>query len=383
VWPQWRDLVLPPATIHDIGDDGIYRMSSNSIFIYSPVHTGSLDQLFKKLNLRSDRKLLVAFTSSLDEIAANNHYLESVGLEPFPEKQPFRDQIEWLHALIERVEPSSDLQLVIRVHPREGANRRDPLQSTHLGLLRQQFSRPYENVRVVWPEDPVSSYDLMEMADVGLSAWSITGLEMARLGVPTVVAFDLHTPFPIGDVVRWKETCQGYFECLDQALQAGPSLDQIRFAYRWSYLRFLGCSFNLDDLVPDPEFGALPPYRTPRAAAHIESVLIDGRSALDVNRDALLVNQGPEADAVELDALMHQLRRSIWYLCFGDDRVGDYRLFYSRSPLDSMPEGYDAAIIDDGQGIELRAASRNVRRRSHMVRRLGKLAAANHAERVQ
>ena len=382
-WPQWRALALPPIAIRDVGDDVIYRMSSNSILIYSPVHTGALETVFKRLNLCSKRRLLVAFTSSLDEIGANNLYLESVRLAPFPEKQPFRDQIEWLQTLIERVEPSSDLQLVIRVHPREGANRRDSLQSTHLGLLRERFSRSYENVRVVWPEDPISSYDLMELADVGLSAWSTTGLEMARLGVPTVVAFDLHTPFPIGDVVRWKETREGYFECIDQALQAGPSLDPILFAYRWSHVRFLGCSFNLDDLVPNSESGVLPRYKSPRAAADIESVLIGGRSALDLNRDALLANQNGQAKAVEHEALMHQLRRSIWYLCFGEDRDEDYRLYYFASPPTLMPSGCDAAIIDDGEAVELRTTGRSVTRRSQMVRRLAKLAAVNQTELVQ
>ena len=293
-WPNWRNLAMSDAMVAELGDDTIYRISSNSVFIYSPVHTGAIDDLFARLNLRPERRLLVAFTSSLDELAANNHYLESVGMLPFPEKQPFRDQIEWLEALIERVERSPDLQLVVRIHPREGANRRDSVVSTHLGILRRRFSRPFEHVRIVWPEDPISSYDLMELADVGLSAWSFTGLEMARFGVPTVVAFDLHTPFPIGDVVLWKESRDGYFECLDQALRTAPSLDQIRFAYRWSHLRFLGCAFDLGDVIPDSNFVGLPTYRTPAEGAKIESVLVDGRSALDINREALLNLQGPK-----------------------------------------------------------------------------------------
>jgi hypothetical protein len=382
-WPLWRNLALSESMVRDIAEDTIYRISSNSTFIYSPVHTGAIDDLFTRLNLQSGRRLLVAFTSSLDEIAANNHYLEAVGMAPFPEKQPFHNQIEWLDALIERVEGSADLQLVVRIHPREGANRRDNLQSTHLGILRQRFSRTFEHVHFVWPEDPISSYDLMELADVGLSAWSITGLEMARFGVPTVVAFDLHTPFPIGDVVLWKESREGYFEFVEQALQAAPSLDQIRFAYRWSHLRFLGCAVDLGDVIPTSEFGTLPPYKTPAAGAAIENVLVGGRTALDINREALNDLQLPDVGARERDALMHQLRRCIWYFCHGEQRSEDYRLYYARSEMSSVPDGYDALLIDDGDTIEFQAAGRQVRRRSRLVQRLARLTAQNLGAGVQ
>ena len=143
-WPQWRNLALSQAIVSDIGEDTIYRTASSSVFIYSPVHTGAIDDLFSRLKLRPERRLLVAFTSSLDEVAANNHYLEAVGMAPFPEKQPFRDQIDWLEALIDRVECSPNLQLVVRVHPREGANRRDSRVSAHLGVFAPAF---FANVR--------------------------------------------------------------------------------------------------------------------------------------------------------------------------------------------------------------------------------------------
>ncbi len=223
----------------------------------------------------------------------------------------------------------------------------------------------------------------MELADVGLIAWSFTGLEMARFGVPTVVAFDLHTPYPIGDVVLWKESREGYFECLDQALEAAPSLDQIRYAYRWSHLRFLGCAFDLGDVIPTSEFGTLPPYKTPDAGAEIESVLVGGRSALDINRDRLLSLQGPSAAADEHEALLRQLRRSIWYFCLGEQRADDYRLFYSSAGAPPVLDSYDAVLIYDGHTIEFRSGDRRVRRRSRLVQRLAALAAQNQSSGIQ
>src|ERR1700726_2384015 len=93
--------------------------------VYSPARSGATDSVFRRLGLSAERKLLVAFTSSLDEIAANAQYLSALRFESFSDVQPFADQIEWLRALIDKVEKSPDLQLVVRVHPREGANRRE------------------------------------------------------------------------------------------------------------------------------------------------------------------------------------------------------------------------------------------------------------------
>ncbi|HZR76031.1 hypothetical protein [Bradyrhizobium sp.] len=382
-WPDWRSLALSREIVKEVCDDLIYRMSSNSMLIYSPVRSGTANDLFDRLELDPNRRVLVAFTSSLDEIGANNRYLEAMGMEPFPEKQPFRDQIEWLEALVAKVEASPDLQLVIRTHPREGANRRDAVIAGHLGLLKERFSGPFKHVRVVWAEDKISSYDLMELADVGLSAWSFTALEMARLGVPTVVAFDLHTPYPIGDVVLWAESAEGYFACLEQALQRGPSIDPIRFAYRWTHLRILGCSIDVGDVVPNSDASELPPYRTPKAAAAIEEVVVGGRSALDLNRDKLLAIQGGEAKALEREELNRQIRRCVRFLCTGEDRSDDFRLFYASKPGISVPEGYDAVVVDDGALIEWRMGGHSARRRSRMAKHLSMFGAQNIGISVQ
>lgn len=376
-WSSWRDLALPASGIKEIGDDCVYRMSSNSMLIYSPVRTGTADDLFARLKLDPDRRVLVAFTSSLDEIEANKRYLNAMHMDPYPEKQPFCDQIEWLEALVARVEASPDLQLVIRTHPREGVNRRDAIVASHLSMLKERFSKPFKHVRVIWAEEPISSYDLMELADVGLTAWSFTSLEMARLGVPTVVAFDQHTPFPKGDVVLWADNPEGYFACLEQALLRGPSIEPIQYGFRWSHLRFLGCSVDLGDVVPNSDAGALPPYRTPKAAADIEEIVVGGRTALEINRERLLAARGANAEADEREALKRQLRRCIWLLCTGEDRTDDFRLFYASEPVGGVPRGYDAVLASDGAMIEFRTKDHIVRRRSRMAQRLSVLAAQN------
>jgi hypothetical protein len=382
-WPTWRNLALPERFVRDIGDDCLYRMASNSVMVYSPARSGSVNEVFSQLGLSADRRVLVAFTSSLDEIEANNHYLSALGYEPFPKKQPFRDQIEWLQALIDFVEPSSDQQMVVRIHPREDTNRRDKVSSGHLKILRDRFDRRFEHIRFIWPADPVSSYDLMELADVGLSAWSSTALEMARLGVPVVAAFNLHTPFPIGDVVRWAGDRDGYFWYLKEALGSRGSLDGIRFAYRWYYLRTLGCAVNVGDIIPDPGYHGLPlpRYKSPGAAKVIEDVLVGGRSALRINHEALLAEQGQTAQSDERDAIMRQLRRCIWFLCTGEDRPTDYRLFYGSSSIfEPADPAYDARVVDHGSSVEFCACDRTVSRRSRMVQRLAALAAHNAAE---
>jgi hypothetical protein len=373
-WVEWRNLCLPPRVVRDVVEDALFRMTGNSIMVYSPTRSGATDSVFRRLGLSAERKLLVAFTSSLDEIAANAQYLSALRFESFSDVQPFADQIEWLRALIDKVEKSPDLQLVVRVHPREGANRRESTISTHLEKLRTHFDRPSTNVYFVWPEDDISSYDLMELADVGLSGWSSTALEMARLGVPSVIAFDTHTPTPKVDVVQWAANRDKYFEIIDEQLRQPPSLDQIRFGFRWTYLRTLGSSFDLGDVISDVDCG-LPSFRPPAAGSDIESVLIDGRTAIEINRDRMLMAQGGTSESAEQEALLGQLRRAVWLMCTGEVASGDYRLCYRESPTAELPQSCDAMVSRDGGFVEFRTRDRLIRRRSRMAQRLALLAA--------
>ena len=381
-WPVWRDLALAERQIDEVADDCLYRITGGSLMVYSPARSGGTNSLCDQLDIRHDRRTLVAFTSSLDEVRANERMLTAFGQESFSAKQPFQDQIEWLEQLTRHVEASTDLQLVVRVHPREGVNRRDKVSSAHLVLLRERFSKAYRNVRFVWPAEAVSSYDLMELADVGLSAWSSTALEMARFGIPVVVAFDRHNPLPIGDVVAWSADPAGYCKCIAAALAAPPSLDLVKYAFRWSWASQMAHAMSFQDIVPGSDYYGLPPFKFPGCAKSIERVLIHGESAIDLNQEELVRAQMPSSDTIERNAILRQLRRFIWQLCVGDEPKADYRLHWSGSAGGNRGDSHasepcDAVLNCSHGSVEFRTGGQTVRRRSRMVERLGQLAAQN------
>jgi hypothetical protein len=175
--------------------------------------------------------------------------------------------------------------------------------------------------------------------------------------------------------VTWAETREGYFACLEEALARPPSLDLIGLAFRWSFVRSLGCVVDLKDVIPRPGFHGIPDYKTPNEAQSIEDILIGGKNALDINETRLRSHQGPQAGVDETQALKRQLRRIVWLLCFGEDRDDDYQLtFYAAA--DSAPvDGEGVAVVDLGEFVEMRSIGRKVHRRSRLVRRLARLAA--------
>jgi hypothetical protein len=372
-WQQWRDLSLPPARVDQIFADSMFRFMSDNVMVYSRSHSGATDDLFRRLALSDSKPILVAFTSSLDEIYANKLMLEAVGGDPFSVEQPFAHQIEWLGYLIGQAESQERFQLIIRIHPREGGNRREAVSSEHLKMLRQAFDKPYRSVRIVWPEDSVSSYDLMEMADAATSSWSSTALEMARLGAPTVLAFQNYTPMPLGDVVAWGRTPESYLEAIDWALATPPSLERVRFATRWMNMRMFANSIDLSDIIPSPQFGGLPAYHPPAATSIIEDVLIRGEMPLAINLEMLHKTQTDDSLAAETEALLRNLRKSAWALSFGKAPERDYRLH--DGAVAELPAGVDVAAWRDDGFMIFRTRDQIVRRRSRLVERLVRLSA--------
>jgi hypothetical protein len=138
---------------------------------------GTAESVRHTLGLREDAPLYVLFTSSEDEVASNRERTSVFGT-----------QARWMAATSAWARRHPDVDLVIRVHPNTGGARSTGRNAEQLAWMQQFATTVPSNVRMVWPDDTVSSYTLMDMASVTLSYLSTTGLEAACRGRPAVMA---------------------------------------------------------------------------------------------------------------------------------------------------------------------------------------------------
>lgn len=95
---------------------------------------------------------------------------------------------EWLQHTVALFSARSDIQLIVRIHPGErytqGPSVADVLHQAHPDLPG--------HIHLVAADDPINTYDLVDIADLGLVYTTTVGMEMAMSGVPVVVAGQTH-----------------------------------------------------------------------------------------------------------------------------------------------------------------------------------------------
>jgi hypothetical protein len=318
-WPKWRNLALSENQVRQVGNDVLVRLGAVSSHIYSPPKNVHVKDIRVELGLATNKKLVVAYTSSLDELLALGALKESIGLAPNKLRQPFVDQIDWLQQVIDFIGTRDDLQLVVRIHPREGANKRDSISAQNLTRLRKAFGHDVPNCRIVWPAEPISSYDLGEAADLVLTSGSTIGLELARLGAPVLTSASGETPSPHDDFREFCETPKAYFDKFCELLDREASLETIARAFRWYNLFHLGTSVDLTDLVPQHDSVELPQFKMPAEAETIERIIVGGKHPLDLNYERIRQAQMADSIQQEFTAIKAELRRVIHFFHTGED----------------------------------------------------------------
>jgi hypothetical protein len=247
-------------------------------------------------------------------------------------KLVFPRQADWIKALIAYLGGRKELCLIIRVHPREFPNKRDGLLSEHAIGLRQIFATLPDNVRVNWPTDNVSLYDLANITDVFTNAWSSAGKEMAWLGLPVVLYSRDLTLYP-ADLNYVGLTEAEYFAQLERALCEGWSAERILKTYRWCALEYDHAAMDISDSFSASEYRTLfrkvfnrmtrlvAPYhrqradcrkRAPRLAAGDKiSAILSGElnSVLDLPDETTKMSRSEEIAClkVEVGRLIHGL----------------------------------------------------------------------------
>jgi hypothetical protein len=101
----------------------------------------------------------------------------------------YDSQFDWLARASEIVAGQEDSVLVVRVHPAESRwGTAQPVEAE----LRKRLGKLPRSVVLIRPEDPVSSYGLLEGSDLVLCYTTTVGLEAAVRGIPVAVAAQTH-----------------------------------------------------------------------------------------------------------------------------------------------------------------------------------------------
>lgn len=141
------------------------------------------------------------------------------------------DMSTWLRRTLDYIAKRDDVQFVLRVHPGE----RNLDGPSVADLVDQQFTKLPAHMRVVAAEDPINTYDLVAISDLGLVYTTTVGLEMALSGLPVIVAGRTHYRNKgfTADPKTWEE----YFSALDRFLGDPQSarLDQEQIDKAWHY----------------------------------------------------------------------------------------------------------------------------------------------------
>jgi hypothetical protein len=149
---------------------------------------------------------------------------------------------EWIEKTVQYFAGRPDVQLVVRVHPGERLMKGPSI----LGVIERALPERPEHIHVIGPSEKVNTYDLMEIAGLGLAYTTTVGMEMAMRCVPVIVAGNTHyrgRGFTY-DPSSWEE----YFATLDDVLQNLPARrltpKQVETAWNYAYRFFF--EFPLD-----------------------------------------------------------------------------------------------------------------------------------------
>ncbi len=124
-----------------------------------------------------------------------------------------KSMAEWISRTVQYFAGRPDIQLVIRVHPGEVLVH----GTSMMEVVRQVLHRMPEHVRLIGPKDKVNTYDLIEVADLGLVYTTTVGMEMAMNGVPVIVSG--HTHYRGHGFTYDPESWVTYFKLLGQILE--------------------------------------------------------------------------------------------------------------------------------------------------------------------
>lgn len=186
-----------------------------------------------------------------------------------------RSMTDWLVETVKSVMQHPTVQLVIRVHPGERYTK-GPSVADQLKLYLGELP---PHIHIIRADDPINTYDLIGLADLGLVYTTTAGLEMAMAGVPVVVSGKTHyrkRGFTL-DPSSWKE----FITILQERLYDGKSTplseEQVNLAWSYAYRFFFDYPFDFPWRLHFFKQGDLEEWSLSRVLSH-EGMLAFGKA---------------------------------------------------------------------------------------------------------
>lgn len=148
-------------------------------------------------------------------------------------RQVFSDSMtEWLSRTVEFFATHPEAQLVVRIHPGEMITKGPSVAEVVRKALPDGIP---EHIYLVPADAEINTYDLIDVADLGLVYTTTVGLEMAMSGIPVIVIGQTHyrgKGFSL-DPDSWET----YFHLLDKTIKQpqGLVLNELQVNTAWEY----------------------------------------------------------------------------------------------------------------------------------------------------
>lgn len=406
-WDQFKDDPISPEHVSECWNDTIFHFYGSGSHIFSSSKKGNIEQIFEQLDLSSEKKTIVVYTSSYDERMGYEKLLKLWG-DDANFKDAFLDQISWLKVLRDYAKQRNDIQIIVRIHPREG-RRQFGFASKHLEQLQSNFPENTPFFKIVWPDDPISSYDLLELADLCLVPWTTMGLEAARVGVP-VLSCTANMYYPDDDFIQVASTAEEYLKRLDAMVSMPYLFKYLVKGIRLYHWRVFLTSLDLGTSVSS-EFDDDTVWPTsPKKMIHtINSIIERKEDLIEYNikkwKNTVSANMyEEEVQAVKrgirqfIDkifyppkiqkgpTLLFRVKNKIWKKMTGkrilikEKPFKDYSLKYSRDPnqindfmKETLKNSNIRVIVADGKYTTLIHRGKLLRRMSPMINRLAEI----------
>jgi len=139
---------------------------------------------------------------------------------------------EWITRTVQFFASRPEVQFVIRVHPGE---KLVPQAKSMGTVVREALPEIPKHIHLIGALDNVNTYDLIEIADLGLAYTTTVGVETAMNGIPVISCGQTHyrgRGFTL-DPNTWNE----YFASLEKVLSDLPAhrLSEEQVAKAWNY----------------------------------------------------------------------------------------------------------------------------------------------------